>query len=148
MVKMANKRGSWKISFSVKPDQEDLDHIAEMVREGFREGEIVLNDSQDNYQTQAELEHSRDGFTHVNFGNGIPDVIRKGIMDLFNGEEPSDEFMQGVEEGRKLTEKMRVPSICMTTGRECAYGHSYDPCSDFCDDCSISNNIGFGGLGA
>ena len=35
------KTGWWKIEYTIKPDEYDLDHIAELIRQGFTEGEIV-----------------------------------------------------------------------------------------------------------
>jgi len=41
---MANDSGWWKLKTTVKPNQIDLDHIAEMVKQGYTSGEIVEED--------------------------------------------------------------------------------------------------------
>ena len=38
---MAKQRGWWSITFSVDVDDSDLEHIAKLVAEGYREGEIL-----------------------------------------------------------------------------------------------------------
>ena len=41
------KRGWWKIEYTVEPTDIDLGHIAELIKQGYREGEIVEDDSPD-----------------------------------------------------------------------------------------------------
>lgn len=36
--------GWWKIEFTVKPNETDLEHIAKLIKEGFTEGEILHDD--------------------------------------------------------------------------------------------------------
>lgn len=37
---MAKKQGWWKITFTTEPSETDLEHIAELIKEGYTEGEI------------------------------------------------------------------------------------------------------------
>lgn len=34
-------RGYWSIEYSIEPNESDLDHITEMIKQGFLGGEIV-----------------------------------------------------------------------------------------------------------
>lgn len=44
---MAKERGWWSLSCTVEPDEADLDHIAQLIQDGFTEGEIVGGDPED-----------------------------------------------------------------------------------------------------
>jgi len=37
---MAKERGAWTLTTTVEPDEQDLEHIAEMIKEGYVCGEI------------------------------------------------------------------------------------------------------------
>lgn len=39
--------GWWKIEYTIEPDEYDLDHIAELIRQGFTSGEIVQEEDED-----------------------------------------------------------------------------------------------------
>ena len=41
---MANERGWWKLDVNVEIDDCDREHIAQMILEGYTEGEICGND--------------------------------------------------------------------------------------------------------
>ena len=41
---MANESGWWELKTTTEPSQTDLDHIGEMVKEGYSSGEIVEDD--------------------------------------------------------------------------------------------------------
>jgi hypothetical protein len=41
---MAKSRGWWTIEFTVEPSESDLDHIAEMIKQGCTQGEIVKDE--------------------------------------------------------------------------------------------------------
>lgn len=41
---MANESGSWELKTTVEPNQVDLDHIAEMVKQGYTSGEVVKDE--------------------------------------------------------------------------------------------------------
>jgi len=45
---MAKERGWWKITFTTKPNDIDLEHIAKLVIDGFLEGEIVEDEEEEN----------------------------------------------------------------------------------------------------
>lgn len=38
---MSDGRGWWTLSTTVDPDETDLEHIADMIRQGYTSGEIV-----------------------------------------------------------------------------------------------------------
>lgn len=38
---MAKERGWWEIKFTVEPNDVDLEHIAELIKQGYTNGEIV-----------------------------------------------------------------------------------------------------------
>ena len=38
------KRGWWRIEYTIKPDDIDLEHIAELIKQGFTQGEILKVD--------------------------------------------------------------------------------------------------------
>ena len=42
---MAKESGWWKLDCTVEPDDSDLEHIAELIKEGYVEGEICADDS-------------------------------------------------------------------------------------------------------
>jgi len=52
---MAKESGWWNIDFTVEPDDYDLEHIAELIKEGFTSGEIVETE-QDDEQRDEENE--------------------------------------------------------------------------------------------
>ena len=54
-LKMAKESGWWNIDFTVEPDDYDLEHIAELIKEGFTSGEIVETE-QDDEQSDEENE--------------------------------------------------------------------------------------------
>ncbi len=41
---MAKERGWWKLETTVEPNEVDLEHITNSIKEGFTEGEIVEDD--------------------------------------------------------------------------------------------------------
>jgi hypothetical protein len=41
---MANKRGWWSFSTNVEPSENDLEHIAKMIKLGYTSGEICKDD--------------------------------------------------------------------------------------------------------
>ena len=41
------KTGWWKIEFTIEPDEYDRDHIAELIKQGFTEGEIVQEETEE-----------------------------------------------------------------------------------------------------
>jgi len=43
---MAKEWGSWSISFTVEPNETDLEHIGEMVKQGYLSGEIAGDDDE------------------------------------------------------------------------------------------------------
>ena len=45
---MAKERGWWTLITTVDPDEVDIEHIAEMVRQGFTAGEINKTEEHDN----------------------------------------------------------------------------------------------------
>lgn len=44
---MAKDRGWWSITFTVEPSGQDIEHIAELIKEGYTSGEIVQDESED-----------------------------------------------------------------------------------------------------
>jgi len=43
---MAKERGWWKITFTVEPNEADLEHIGKMIQEGCIEGEICEDEDE------------------------------------------------------------------------------------------------------
>lgn len=41
---MASESGWWQIKYTVEPDETDLAHIAQLIKEGYTDGEIVANE--------------------------------------------------------------------------------------------------------
>ena len=41
---MATERGWWKIEYNVEPNEYDLEHIGESIKQGYLEGEIVQDE--------------------------------------------------------------------------------------------------------
>jgi len=41
---MATQYGWWTVTFSVDPDDATLEHVAELIEEGYREGQVVQYD--------------------------------------------------------------------------------------------------------
>ena len=41
---MAKEMGWWKLETTVEPDEIDLEHIGEMIKEGYVEGEICKSE--------------------------------------------------------------------------------------------------------
>lgn len=41
---MANNNGWWSLTTNINPNQNDLEHIAELIRKGFTSGEIIRED--------------------------------------------------------------------------------------------------------
>jgi hypothetical protein len=41
---MAKENGWWKIEYTVEPSEFDLRHIAMMIEEGYTEGEIIIDE--------------------------------------------------------------------------------------------------------
>ena len=42
---MSKERGWWKITYTVEPDEIDLEHIAELIKDGYTEGEIAITET-------------------------------------------------------------------------------------------------------
>jgi len=41
---MAQEQGWWKLETTAEPNEMDLEHIAEMIKQGFTSGEIVKDE--------------------------------------------------------------------------------------------------------
>lgn len=50
---MASKNGWWTLECTIEPNDSDLEHIAEAIRDGFTEGEII-QDEEDDEDTDDE----------------------------------------------------------------------------------------------
>lgn len=48
---MAVERGWWKLTTTVEPNDTDLEHIAELIKQGYTEGEIVGGDEEEDDST-------------------------------------------------------------------------------------------------
>jgi len=46
------KTGWWSIEYTIKPNEMDLEHIAELIKEGFTSGQIVQEDEDDEVQEE------------------------------------------------------------------------------------------------
>lgn len=44
---MAKESGWWTLNTTVEPDQNDLDHIATLIKDGYTNGEIVQDESEE-----------------------------------------------------------------------------------------------------
>lgn len=44
---MAKERGWWKLEYTVEPSESDLEHIAELIKEGYTQGEICEDDKEE-----------------------------------------------------------------------------------------------------
>lgn len=49
---MAKERGWWELKTTVEPTESDLEHIAEVIKEGFTSGEITKDDDEDEQDMQ------------------------------------------------------------------------------------------------
>ena len=47
-MKEIMKRGWWKITYNIEPNETDLEHIAGLIKQGFIEGEMVQEDEEEN----------------------------------------------------------------------------------------------------
>ena len=42
------KRGWWKITYTIEPNEVDLEHITGLIKQGYIEGEMVQEDEEEN----------------------------------------------------------------------------------------------------
>lgn len=47
VARMVHKSGWWQLMTTVTPDEIDLEHIAQLIRQGFTEGPILQNEDED-----------------------------------------------------------------------------------------------------
>ena len=41
------KRGWWKITYTIEPNEVDLEHIAGLIKQGYIEGEMIQEDEEE-----------------------------------------------------------------------------------------------------
>ena len=46
-MKEIMKRGWWKITYTIEPNEVDLEHIAGLIQQGYIEGEMVQEDEEE-----------------------------------------------------------------------------------------------------
>jgi hypothetical protein len=51
---MAKRFGWWKIEFTEEPEQDDLDHIAQLIKDGYTEGEIADSSFEEYLESETE----------------------------------------------------------------------------------------------
>lgn len=51
---MAKHQGAWSIEFTTEPNEMDLEHIAEMIKQGYTSGQIVQDEPANPSVTQTD----------------------------------------------------------------------------------------------
>lgn len=48
------KTGWWKITYTIEPDENTLEHIAELIKEGYTQGEMIVHDEIEDEEEECE----------------------------------------------------------------------------------------------
>lgn len=89
------QRGWWTVTFSIDPDDGTLEHVADLIADGYREGEIVQYDGGEDMQTgwwtvSYNIEPTDDTREHV--AGLVKDGFREGeIIQYDDDDEPEEE---------------------------------------------------------
>jgi hypothetical protein len=98
----AKERGFWEITFTTEPNDIDLEHIADLIRQGFTSGEIVGGDEEENFDEASTMERKiKVGDRILTSSKKKAKVIKVGAELAFwmslDGTDIGSEFIEDIE---------------------------------------------------